>query len=106
MSILKTINLTKDYGQNRGVFDLNISLDAGQIVGFIGPNGAGKSTTMSIIAGFIQPDSGNMEIFDKPLSNQPMHTIYKNIGVLLSENNFESNKKVKTYLKIWPVCTI
>ena len=44
--VLQTSNLTKDFGQDRGVFDLNLSLTRGEIVGFVGPNGAGKTTAI------------------------------------------------------------
>ena len=45
---IKTVNLSKKYGKNLVVDDLNISIDSGEIVGFLGLNGAGKTTTISI----------------------------------------------------------
>jgi len=62
MDIIKIENLTKDYGQNRGVFDLNFSVKKGEIYGFLGPNGAGKTTTIRHLLGFSRPDKGNASI--------------------------------------------
>lgn len=44
--LLQTVHLTKDYGFGRGVFDVSIHVDRGEVFGFLGPNGAGKSTTI------------------------------------------------------------
>lgn len=42
MNAIQTTNLTKYYGKTRGIFDLNLTVEAGEFFGFIGPNGAGK----------------------------------------------------------------
>lgn len=60
--VLKTSNLTKDYGKNRGIFDINIEVHRGEIFGFIGTNGSGKTTTIRNMMGFIQPDCGTSTI--------------------------------------------
>lgn len=61
--VIETNGLTKDYGFGRGVFDVNIHVDQGEVFGFLGPNGAGKSTTIRHLMGFSKPDSGNTKIF-------------------------------------------
>lgn len=58
MSVLQVENLTKDYGYNRGVFDVSFSVDKGEVYGFLGPNGAGKTTTIRHIMGFSRPHYG------------------------------------------------
>lgn len=63
--IIKTENLTKYYGKNRGIIDLNLSVREGEIFGFIGPNGAGKSTTLRVLLGLVAPTSGRASIFGK-----------------------------------------
>ncbi len=62
MSLITVSHLTKDYGQVRGVFDINISVGRGQCYGFLGPNGAGKTTTIRHLMGFSKPQSGSTAI--------------------------------------------
>lgn len=66
MNVIEVNNLTKDYGSGRGVFDVSIAVNKGEVFGFLGPNGAGKSTTIRHIMGFSKPDSGETLIFGKP----------------------------------------
>lgn len=63
--IIETSGLTKDYGFGRGVFDVSIHVDKGEVFGFLGPNGAGKSTTIRHLMGFSKPDKGSTKIFGK-----------------------------------------
>jgi ABC-2 type transport system ATP-binding protein len=51
--------LTKDYGQGRGLFGLDLEVGRGEILGFLGPNRAGKSTTMRLLLDLIKPTSGS-----------------------------------------------
>lgn len=62
MHTIEVEHLTKDYGSGRGVFDVSISVDRGEVFGFLGPNGAGKSTTIRHLMGFSKPDSGSTKI--------------------------------------------
>lgn len=62
MSLIELSNLTKDYGNNRGVFDLNLSINEGETFGFVGTNGAGKTTAIRQLMGFLKPDSGTVRI--------------------------------------------
>ncbi|WP_022935153.1 ABC transporter ATP-binding protein [Mesomycoplasma moatsii] len=52
-------NLTKDYGFGRGIFDINIYVNKGEVLGFLGPNGAGKTTTIRHLLGFSAPHKGS-----------------------------------------------
>jgi len=61
--IIATENLTKFYGKNRGVIDLNLEVESGEIFGFLGPNGAGKTTTIRLLLNLIHPTKGKAEIF-------------------------------------------
>ena len=56
---IRTAHLTKDYGNGRGLFDLGLEVQRGEILGFLGPNGAGKSTTMRLLLDLIKPTSGS-----------------------------------------------
>ena len=55
-------SLTKDYGGGRGIFDVNLTVEAGEMFGFMGTNGAGKTTTISHMMGFLKPDRGSVTI--------------------------------------------
>ena len=59
---IKTVNLSKKYGKNLVVNDLNLSIESGELVGFLGLNGAGKTTTMRMLLGLIKPTSGECYI--------------------------------------------
>lgn len=54
--------LTKDYGSGRGIFDLDLEVASGEILGFIGPNGAGKTTTIRLLMDFVRPSCGSARI--------------------------------------------
>ena len=60
-TIIELKHLKKYYGDSRGVEDVSLKINRGEIYGFIGPNGAGKSTTIRTIMGLINKSSG--EIF-------------------------------------------
>jgi branched-chain amino acid transport system ATP-binding protein len=61
--LLRTTGLTRRFGGLVAVADLNIEIQAHEILGLIGPNGAGKSTTFNLISGFIKPSAGRLEVF-------------------------------------------
>lgn len=60
MSIIEIEHLTKDFGFGRGVFDVNLKVEKGEVYGFLGPNGAGKSTTIRHLMGFTKPGIGKV----------------------------------------------
>lgn len=54
--------LTKDYGHGRGIFDLDLAIAEGEMVGYVGTNGSGKTTTIRHIMGFLKPNSGSVSV--------------------------------------------
>jgi ABC-2 type transport system ATP-binding protein len=60
--MITTTNLCKRYGDKMAVDDLSFTVRPGEVLGFLGANGAGKSTTMRMIAGFLAPTSGKVEV--------------------------------------------
>jgi len=60
---IETKRLTKDYGSGRGVFDLDLMVNEGQVFGYLGPNGAGKTTTIKLLMGAIHATRGSAAIF-------------------------------------------
>lgn len=62
MDVINIQHLTKDYGNGKGIFDINISIKKGEMFGFVGTNGAGKTTTLRHIMGFLKPDKGEVKV--------------------------------------------
>jgi ABC-2 type transport system ATP-binding protein len=60
---IKTEGLTKTYGKNRGIRDVDLEVEEGEVFGFLGPNGAGKTTTIRTLLGFMRPTGGRAEVF-------------------------------------------
>ena len=67
--VLEIKNLTKTYKNGRGIWDINLDINRGDIFGFLGPNGAGKTTAMKIMTGLMKADSGDVIIFGHSISN-------------------------------------
>jgi ABC-2 type transport system ATP-binding protein len=65
MLIIEIQNLSKYYGKARGIIDVSLDVEEGEIFGFIGPNGAGKSTTIRLLLSLIYPTSGSAKVFGK-----------------------------------------
>ena len=62
--------MTKRFGEKIAVNQVNMNINRGDIYGFIGKNGAGKTSTMKLILGLSYPDSGTIELFGKPASDE------------------------------------
>jgi beta-exotoxin I transport system ATP-binding protein len=62
-AVIETDALTKRYGTTRGIEDLSMAVDAGQVFGFLGPNGAGKTTTIRTLLDLLHPTSGTASVF-------------------------------------------
>ena len=84
MNVIEVKNLTKDYGSGRGVFDVSISVNKGEVFGFLGPNGAGKSTTIRHLMGFSKPDSGETYILGKP-TFEKYYEVLSKVGYIPGE---------------------
>lgn len=98
MNIIEIKNLTKNYGKNRGIQDINISVKEGEIFGFIGPNGAGKSTTIKTLLNFIYPTSGSSKILGMDIV-EDSSKIKEYIGYVPSEVRYYDDVKVKDIIK-------
>lgn len=99
MSVINVEHLTKDYGCGRGVFDVSLHVEKGEVFGFLGPNGAGKSTTIRHLMGFSKPDSGKVEIFDEP-TFEKYHEILKKVGYIPGEIALPAGLTGKEFLKM------
>lgn len=90
--------LTKTYGKARGVTELTLQVEKGDIFGFLGPNGAGKSTTIRSILGLINFQSGSARILGMDVKENHKE-ILKKIGYMPSEAMFYPSMKVGDVLK-------
>jgi ABC-2 type transport system ATP-binding protein len=63
VDVIRAERLTKLYGAQRGVTELDFTVGAGEVFGFLGPNGAGKTTTIRLMLDLIRPTSGRIELF-------------------------------------------
>jgi len=91
-SIIKTQKLTKDYGSGRGLFDLDLEVQEGEVFGYLGPNGAGKTTTIRLLMGLIHPSAGSASIFGLDCWRQAVE-IKKLIGYVPGEPSLDPNLK-------------
>ena len=86
IATLEARNLAKSYSKRAIVKDVNIRIEAGQVVGLLGPNGAGKTTCFYMIVGLVQADRGQIFINQEDISREPMHgRARKGIGYLPQE---------------------
>ena len=98
MSLIQIKNLTKDYGDKRGIFDINLSIEKGEIFGFVGTNGSGKTTTIRHLMGFLKPQKG-IETIDGLDCWENSAEIKKYIGYLPGEINFPDARTGMDFLK-------
>ncbi len=96
--MLKVENLTKIYGNQVAVNQLNFEIQKGEIVGFLGPNGAGKSSTMKMITCFLPPTSGNVIIDEKYSILEHPIEVKKKIGYLPENNPLYTDMYIKEFL--------
>jgi len=83
-AVIHTERLTKSYGPHRGITELDLDVEEGEIFGFLGPNGAGKTTTMRVLLDLIRPTSGRAEVFGIETTANPV-AIHRRIGYLPGE---------------------
>lgn len=98
MNVIECNHLTKDYGIGRGVFDLELAIERGEMVGYVGINGSGKTTTIRHIMGFLKPNSGSASVMGMS-SWENSSEIVKNIGYVPGEIAFPDLKTGIDFLK-------
>ena len=83
-AVIRTEQLTKSYGSHRGIVDVNLEVQQGEVFGFLGPNGAGKTTTIRVLLDLIRPTTGKAFVFGIESSADPT-AIHRRIGYLSGE---------------------
>jgi ABC-2 type transport system ATP-binding protein len=84
MAVIETERLTKYYGRHRGIIDVDLTVEQGEIFGFLGPNGAGKTTTIRLLLDLIRPTSGRARVFGIESTADPV-AIHRRTGYLPGE---------------------
>ena len=83
-AIIKTEKLTKSYGSHRGMVDVDLVVEQGEVFGFLGPNGAGKTTAIRVMLDLIRPTSGRAFVFGIETTLDP-DAIHRRVGYLPGE---------------------
>lgn len=100
MSVLTVNNLSRDYGDGRGIFDLTFHVKEGEAFGFLGPNGAGKTTTIRHLMGFLNPEKGICLINGLDCWKHRA-TIQKSLGYIPGEISFFDDMTGKEFLNFY-----
>ena len=96
--IIEIKDLTKDYGDNKGIFDINLDIYKGEMIGFVGTNGSGKTTTIRNILGFIKPTNG-VALVNGLNTWENQSEVSKLIGYVPGEIAFPDLKTGTAFLK-------
>jgi len=83
-AIIEAERLTKCYGTHRGIVDVDLQVDQGEVFGFLGPNGAGKTTTIRTLLDLIRPTSGRVRVFGLDTTADAV-AIHRRVGYLPGE---------------------
>jgi ABC-2 type transport system ATP-binding protein len=96
--VIAVSHLTKRYGTHVAVDDVSFAIAKGEVVGFLGPNGAGKSTTLRVLAGFLGPTSGKVEIAGYDVAEESLDA-RRNIGYMPETVPLYPEMRVIEYLR-------
>ena len=90
MTAIETEGLTKFYGDTRGVEDLSLAVEAGEVFGYLGPNGAGKTTTIRTLLGFLAPTEGRARLLGRDVTDEAeLIEAKRRVGYLPSDPGFD-----------------
>lgn len=98
MAYIEVKHLTKDYGKKRGIFDMSLEVEKGEIYGFVGVNGAGKTTTIRHMMGFLTPDEGTVTINGLD-ANKSSAEVKRYVSYIPGEINFPGNSTGEDFIK-------
>lgn len=97
--------LTKLFPNGRGIYNINLSVNQGEILGILGPNGAGKTTLLRCITGLAKPDSGEVELFSINIDHHFKEAIRPVSALIGSASNYEAMtpiQNLKMILRFYP----
>jgi ABC-2 type transport system ATP-binding protein len=100
MAAIQTNELTKYYGETRGIEDLTLDVREGEVFGFLGPNGAGKSTAIRTLMGFQSPSSGSATVLGHDVTDRSaMVEAKRSIGYIPAEMGFDEGVTGRRFLR-------
>ncbi|MGL4549240.1 ABC transporter ATP-binding protein [Eubacterium aggregans] len=97
--VLQTVGLTRQYGAQFAVHQLNLHVERGKIYGLLGHNGTGKTTTLRMVTGLLQPTEGEIYLFGEKMTT-PTKAVFGRIGTLIESPAFYENLTARENLKI------
>lgn len=97
MPVIEVNHLTRDFGGERGIFDISLSVSKGEVFGFLGPNGAGKTTTIRHLMGFMKCRQGSCRIHGQDCFNQAS-LIQRDVGYIPGEIAFMDEMDGRAFL--------
>jgi ABC-2 type transport system ATP-binding protein len=84
VAVIQTEKLCKSYGRHRGIVDVDLCVEQGEVFGFLGPNGAGKTTTIRTLLDLIRPTSGTSSVFGLDTRAEAV-AVHRRVGYLPGE---------------------
>lgn len=97
---IETRELSVYYGKNRGIVNVNLQVEQGEVFGFLGPNGAGKTTAQRVLLDVIRPTAGEARIFDKDCQKEGV-VIRERVGYLPGELSLYKNMRASQFFKMY-----
>lgn len=96
--VIELTLVTKDFGNNRGIFDIDLQVQRGEVFGYLGPNGAGKSTTIRQLMGFMRPQKGQCKILGMDCFAEA-EKVQNQVGYLAGEIAFMEDMSGLEYME-------
>ena len=97
-AVIKLDGLTKFYGNDRGVIDLDLEVRPGEVFGYLGPNGSGKTTTIRMLLGLIKPTRGEATVMGMSLATDSV-SIRRKVGHVPGDPVLYGNLNGREYLE-------
>ncbi|MBC7977218.1 MAG: ATP-binding cassette domain-containing protein [Myxococcales bacterium] len=99
MAAIAIENLTKSYGRIHALAGVSFQIEPGEVIGLLGPNGAGKTTLMKILTGYLEPDSGDVQVHGIHVGEDPL-AAQRRIGYLPESAPLYGEMLVQEYLEM------
>jgi ABC-2 type transport system ATP-binding protein len=97
---IETNGLSVYYGRHRGILNVDLRVEQGEVFGFLGPNGAGKTTTQRVLMDVIRPTAGEARIFGKDCQKESV-SARRSVGYLPGELSLYENLTARRFFKMY-----